>query len=63
MMSNCDPELRRLERALQEARDRLGWISRFMSDPAALKAAEDLCGEASAAVGAYWAMHEAPQRT
>jgi hypothetical protein len=57
-----DVELLRLERALHQARDRLGWISRFISDPAVLKAAEDLCAEAVAAVGAHATMQQVPRK-
>jgi hypothetical protein len=53
-----DLELLRLERALHQARDRLGWITRLYSDPAVLRAAEDLCIEAAAARDAYVAMRE-----
>ena len=59
---HSDLELLRLERALHQARDRLGWITRFISDAAVLRAAEDLCAEAAAAVDAYMAMHEPPQK-
>jgi hypothetical protein len=52
-MSNSDLELLRLERALHQARDRLGWITRLMSDPALLRAAEDQCTKAAAARDAY----------
>ena len=62
-MANPDLELLRLERTLQQARERLDWITRSVSDAAVCKAAEDLCAEAAAAVDAYWATHEAPQKT
>jgi hypothetical protein len=55
-------ELLRLERALHEAHDRLGWINRLVPDATARRAAEDLYAEAIAAVGAYVASHEAPQK-
>ena len=55
-------ELLRLEEVLRLARDRLALIIRMVADPAVLRAAEDLCAEAIAAVGAYTAMHQAPQR-
>jgi hypothetical protein len=58
-----DLELRRLEHVLRLARDRLALIIRMVPDPAVLKAAEDLCAEAIAAVGAYTAMQRAPQKT
>jgi hypothetical protein len=38
-------------------------IIRMGPDPAVLKAAEDLCAEAIAAVGAYTAMQRAPLKT
>jgi hypothetical protein len=53
-------ELLRLERALHEAHDRLGWINRLVPDAIAIKAAEALCTEAAAAVDAYWATHGTP---
>jgi hypothetical protein len=56
-----DLELRRLEHVLRLARDRLALIIRMVPDPAVLKAAEDLCAESIAAVGAYTAMQRAPQ--
>jgi len=52
--------LLRLERALHEAHDRLGWINRLVPDAIAIKAAEALCTEAAAAVDAYWATHGTP---
>jgi hypothetical protein len=55
---HSDLELLRLERALDQARDRLSWITRLISDPAVLRAAEDLCLKATAARDAYM-MHEA----
>ena len=58
-----DLELRRLEHVLRLARDRLALIIRMAPDPPVLKAAEDLCAEAIAAVGAYTAMQRAPQKT
>lgn len=58
-----DLELLRLERALQQARDRLGWITRLVSDAAVCQAAEDQYADAATAVDAYWATHEAPQKT
>ena|SRR5260370_34865782 len=48
-----DLEFLRLEEALRQARERLAWIRRFVPDRAAIKAAEDLCAEATAAVGVY----------
>jgi hypothetical protein len=61
-VANPDLELLRLEEALRLARDRLARMIRMIPDPAALKAAEDLCAEASTAVHAYTAMLRAPQR-
>ena len=52
-MANPDLELLRLEEVLRLARDRLAGIIRMAPDPAVLRAAEDLCAEARAAVGAY----------
>jgi hypothetical protein len=63
MMSNSDLELLQLEKARREARDRLAWISRLVPDATVLRVAEDLCAEATAAVDAYWATHEAPQKS
>jgi hypothetical protein len=57
---NSNRELLRLERALHEAQDRLGWINRLVPDATAIKAAEALCTEAAAAVDAYWATHGTP---
>jgi hypothetical protein len=62
-MSKSDIELLRLERALDQARDRLYSMVRFISDPAALRAAGDLCAEATAAVDAYRGAHEAPRKS
>jgi hypothetical protein len=58
-----DIELLRLERALHEARYRLGWISRLISDPAVLWAAEKLFAEATAARDAHLARHEERRKT
>jgi hypothetical protein len=52
-MANPDPELLRLEEVLRLARDRLARIIRMVPDPATVRAAEDLCAEARAAVGVY----------
>ena len=57
-MSNSDPDFIRLEEALRLADTRLSTMRRSVSDPAALKAAEDLCAEATAAIGAYQATHK-----
>jgi hypothetical protein len=54
-MAYPDFELPRLEEILRLARDRLALIIRMVPDPAVLKAAEDLCAEAAAAVAAYQA--------
>jgi hypothetical protein len=52
-MVSSELELLRLEEVLRLARDRLAGIIRMVPDPAVVKAAEDLCAEAVAAVGAY----------
>ena len=52
-VANPDLELLRLEEALRLARDRLARMIRMIPDPAALKAAEDLCAKAMAALAAY----------
>jgi hypothetical protein len=52
-MAHPDPELLRLEEVVRLARDRLAGIIRLVPDAAALRAAEDLCVEASEAVAAY----------
>jgi hypothetical protein len=59
-----DLELLRLERALHQARDRLGWITLLVPDAAVRRAAEDLCAEAAAAVDAHGgrAMFAEPRR-
>jgi hypothetical protein len=57
-----DLELIHLEQVLRSARDRLALIIRMVPDPVVLKAAEDLCAEAIAAVGAHTAMQRAPHR-
>ena len=49
----ADPELLRLEKILLQARARLDRITGSFSDPTLLKAAEDLCAKAAAAVAAY----------
>jgi hypothetical protein len=51
-MANLDPELLRLEEVLRLARVRLALVIEKVGDPAAIKAAEDLCAEAAAAVAA-----------
>ena len=48
-----DLELLRLEEVLRLARDRLAGIIRMVPDPAVVKAAENLCAEAVAALGVY----------
>jgi hypothetical protein len=45
--------LLRLEEDLRVARERLARIIRMVPDPAVLKAAEDLCAKAIAALAAY----------
>lgn len=52
-MANLDPELLRLEEVLRRARVRLALVIEKVGDPAAVKAAEDLCAEAAAAVAAH----------
>ena len=52
-MASVDPELRRLEKILLKARVRLDRITWSFSDPTVLKAAEDLCAKAAAAVAAH----------
>jgi hypothetical protein len=54
-MANVDPELQRLEEAVRGARQRLTQVIQKVADPAALKAATDICTEAIAAVCAYLA--------
>ena len=62
-VANPDFELLRLEEAARLAEKRLSWIRRSMSDPAALKAAEYLCAEATAAIDAYRSTYETQQKT
>jgi hypothetical protein len=52
-MAYPDFELLRLEEVLRLARDRLALIIRMVPDPAVLRAAEDLCAEAAAALRLY----------
>lgn len=52
-MANRDLELLRLEEVLRLARERLTLIIQKVGDPAAIKAAEDLCAEAAAAIAAH----------
>jgi hypothetical protein len=47
-----DLELLRLEEELRVARERLAMVMQSVDDRAAIKAAEDLCAEAAAAVAA-----------
>ena len=54
-VGNLDFELLRLEEIVRLARDRLALIIRMVPDPAVVKAAEDLCAEAVAALGLYQA--------
>ena len=62
-MGNPDLELLRLEGELQYARHRLGWITRLVPDASVLSVAIALDAEASAAVDAYRATHQGPQKT
>jgi hypothetical protein len=50
---HSDLELLRLERALQEARPRLAWVTRLVADATVRRVAEDLCAEAAAAMEVY----------
>jgi CBS-domain-containing membrane protein len=52
-ITDVDLELLRLEEVLRVARERLAGIIRMVPDPAVLKAAEDLCAKAIAALAAY----------
>ena len=52
-VANPDFELLRLEEVVRLARDRLAGIIRMVPDHAVVKAAEDLCAEAVAVLGAY----------
>ena len=52
-MAHPDLELLRLEEALRVARDPVAEIIRMVPDPAVVRAAEDLCAEAVAALGVY----------
>ena len=52
-MTNPDFELLRLEEVLRLARVRLAQVIQKVGDPAAIKAAEELCAEAAAAVAAH----------
>jgi hypothetical protein len=54
-VTDPDAELLRLEAALSIARERLLRVTLRFSDPAVLKAAQDLYSEALAAVAAYTA--------
>jgi hypothetical protein len=51
--TDVDLELLRLEEDLRVARERLARISRSIPDAATLKAAEDLCAKAIAALADY----------
>jgi hypothetical protein len=62
-MANPDLELLRLEEVVRLARDRLAGIIRMVPDHAVLRAAEDLCAEAIAAIGAYTAMQPTRNNT
>jgi hypothetical protein len=52
-MATPDLELQRLDEALRLARRRLALVIEKVGDPAAIRAAEDLCAEAAAAVAAH----------
>ena len=52
-MAHPDHQLARLEEVLRLARERLAGIIRMVPDPAAIKAAEDLCAEAVASIGVH----------
>jgi hypothetical protein len=52
-MANPDLELLRLDEVQRLARERLALIVQKVGDPAAIRAAEDLCAEAAAAVAAH----------
>ncbi len=52
-MAEPDLEWLRLEQVLRLARERLAMIIEKVGDPAAIKAAEDLCAEAEAALAAH----------
>jgi hypothetical protein len=52
-MTNPDLELAQLEKAPRLAQGRLALVVRMISDPAVVKAAEELCAEAVAALGVY----------
>jgi hypothetical protein len=51
-MTDRDPELFHLEEVLRLARERLSLIMQHVGDPAAIRAAAELCAEAAAAVAA-----------
>ena len=53
MAANPDPELLRLEEVLRLARGRLALIVQKVDDPAAIKAAQELCAEAAASIDAH----------
>jgi hypothetical protein len=52
-MAKPDPELLRLEEALRAARQRLELVAEKLGDPGVIKAAQDICEEAAAAVTAH----------
>ena len=54
-MANVAPELQRLEETIRVARERLTQVIQKVADPAAIKAATNICAEAIAAVRAYLA--------
>jgi hypothetical protein len=54
-MASVDLELQRLQKAEREACTRLTRLLHRVTDPAAIKAAKDICAETMAAVRAYLA--------
>ena len=54
-MPSVDSELHRLQKAEQEACNRLTRLLHRVTDPAAIKAVKEICAEAMAAVRAYLA--------
>jgi prefoldin subunit 5 len=54
-MANVDPELQRLEEAVRVARERVAQVRQSVADPAAIKAAIELCAEAIEDLAAYQA--------
>ena len=54
-MANVDPELQRLEEAVRVARERVAQVRQSVADPAAIKAAIELCAEAIEDLAAHQA--------